>query len=69
MPTTRFPLGTRVIARLNEDRGELPGMVIGGPLFKDGTVILKVQHENYEHWYPLDRLRAELSLPNDDTYH
>ena len=66
MPTTRFPLGsrfplgTRVIARLPEDRGELPGMVIGGPLVKDGAFIQKVQHESYEHWYPVDRLRAEI---------
>ena len=57
MPPLRYSFGSRVIVQLFDDQGELPGTVIGGPLFRRGVTIWKVQHDEFENWYPEDRLR------------
>jgi hypothetical protein len=60
MPSPRFTFGTRVIVRLPDDEAELLGTLIGGPVVKRGMPVWKVQHEDFENWYPIDWLRPAI---------
>ena len=64
MPPSRYSFGSRVIVQLLDNKGELPGTIIGGPVFRggirSGIALWKVQHEEFENWYPADRLRPAI---------
>ncbi|WP_406646852.1 hypothetical protein QEZ52_00270 [Aliisedimentitalea scapharcae] len=62
---TQFTIGTKVLVTLYGDLGELPGEIMDGPIQKDGRLVVKIQHSDFENWYPVERVKPFLSIVPD----
>jgi hypothetical protein len=61
MKTDPFPLGSRVVVNSPVEQGAVV-TIIEGPVFKNGKTIYKVDHGDFENWYPVDALKPLLRL-------
>ncbi len=53
MPRDPYTIGSRVIVDFPEGGSEVV-TILEGPIVKDGKVIYKVDHGDFENWYPVE---------------
>ena len=59
MPNEPYAIGSRAIVDRPIGHGTV-GIILEGPVFKNGKTIYKVDHGDFENWYPVDALKPFL---------
>lgn len=59
MPREPYAIGSRVIVDFPEGSSAIV-TILEGPIIKDGKVIYKVDHGDFENWYPVEVLKQLL---------